>query len=187
MTVLFPKVSAVRLGYHPEQVETFFNRARTAYENPPQGDPALGAHDVRRQAFDLKHGGYQTTAVDSALDRLEVAFVTRARDAFVRDRGQDAWMEQLAEHAQTLYPRLRRPAGERFAHPAGLGRGYRASEVDELLARMTAFFDRGAPLRAAEIRAAAFSTARGSRAYDEGTVDAFLARMVDILLGVDEG
>lgn len=187
MSTLFPKVGALKLGYHPQQVEDFFDKARAAYETPGQPEHPIAAHDVRRQAFDLKHGGYQTSAVDSALDRLEAAFVSRARDAYVRRNGQDSWMQELAERAQTLYPRLRRPAGERFAHPVRFGRGYRASEVDELLTRITAFFDRGAPLKAEELRAASFRSARGSRAYDEGTVDAFLARMVDILLGVDEG
>ncbi len=187
MTVLFPKVSSLKLGYHPAQVELFFDEARVAYERPGPADASLDPLDVRRMAFDLKHGGYETAAVDAALDRLEVAFVTRQRDAFVRTQGQDAWMQELARRAQTLYPRLRRPAGERFAHPSTLGRGYRASDVDALLSRVTAFFDRGAPLTADDVRGATFRASRGSRAYDEGTVDAFLARMVDILLGVTEG
>ncbi|WP_296665045.1 DivIVA domain-containing protein [Demequina sp.] len=187
MTVLFPKVSSLKLGYHPVQVEEFFDHARSAYEGPGKQAPEFAPLDVRRTAFDLKHGGYETAAVDAALDRLEVAFVNRQRDAFVRLNGQDAWMQDLASRAQTLYPRLRRPAGDRFAHPSGVGRGYRAADVDELLTRVTAFFDRGAPLTADEIRGATFRAARGSRAYEEGTVDAFLARMIDILLGVTEG
>ena len=186
-TSLFPKVGALKLGYHPTQVEAFFDTARAAYEQPGAPEAALGPLEVRRTAFDLKHGGYQTAAVDSALDRLELAFVGRHRDQFIRQHGKDAWMQELAGRAQTLYPRLRRPAGERFAHPSGLGRGYKAAQVDDLLTRVTAFFDRGAPLSADEVRSATFGAARGSRAYDEPTVDAFLARMVDILLGVDEG
>lgn len=186
MTTLFPKVGSLKLGYSPDQVETFFDRARSAYEHPDASD-AIAPLDVRRTAFDLKHGGYDTTAVDAALDRLEVAFVGRQRDAFVRRNGQDAWMQDLAQRAQTLYPRLRRPAGERFAHPGTFARGYRASDVDDLLVRITAFFDRGAPLTADDVRGASFRAAHGPRAYDERTVDAFLARMVDILLGVVEG
>ena len=75
------------------------------------------ALDVRRAAFDLKHGGYKTAAVDTALDRLETAFAKRAREQFVRAHGQEAWMKQLAQRAQVLYPRLRRPKGERFRPP----------------------------------------------------------------------
>ncbi|SEJ49139.1 DivIVA domain-containing protein [Demequina mangrovi] len=187
MTVLFPKVGSLKLGYHPTQVEEFFDKARSAYERTGTEQTSLEPLEVRRTAFDLKHGGYETGAVDAALDRLETAFVGRQRETYVRANGQDAWMQELATRAQTLYPRLRRPAGERFSHPSIMATGYRASDVDELLARVTAFFDRGAPLTADDVRGATFRTSRGSRAYDEATVDAFLARMVDILLGVTEG
>ena len=50
MTVLFPKVSALKLGYHPTQVESFFDEARTAYERPDQTDIELAPLDVRRTA-----------------------------------------------------------------------------------------------------------------------------------------
>jgi len=187
MTDLFPRTSRLRLGYNRAHVEEFFSRARQAYERPasPQGE--VSALDVRRAAFDLKRGGYATPAVDSALDRLEVAFAKRTRDAVVREQGQDAWMKQLAERAQVLYPRLRRGKGDRFAHPNFISRGYTASEVDKVMARITAFFDRGEPLTAQQVRLVAFTQSTGKRAYDEGTVDAFLARTVDILLGVGEG
>jgi len=187
MTDLFPRTSTMRSGYSREQVEEFFSRARQAYERAAGPEAALTPLDVRRASFDLKRGGYQTAAVDAALDRLEVAFSKRTRDAVVREQGHDAWMQQLAERAQVLYPRLRRPKGERFAHPGVLSRGYDAREVDKVLARVTAFFDRGEPLTAQQVRMVAFAQATGKRAYDEATVDAFLARTVDILLGVGEG
>lgn len=184
MTDLFPRTNALRLGYEPEQVAEFFDEARLAYERPGSPDAEVSPLEVRRAAFDLKHGGYSTVAVDAALDRLELAFATRTRDIYVRTHGQDAWMKNLAERAQTLYPRLRRPAGDRFAHPATLKHGYDAREVDAVMARITAFFDTGRVLEADEIRAITFGSKTGSRAYDERTVDAFLARTVDILLGV---
>lgn len=187
MTDLFPRTSVLRLGYHREQVGEFFSLARQAYERPANVDTELTPLEVRRASFDLKHGGYSTAAVDTALDRLEIAFAKRARDAYVRQHGQDAWMQQLAVRAQVLYPRLRRPKGERFAHPSQLSHGYDAHEVDKVLARITAFFDRGEPLTAAQVRAVTFTRATGKRAYDEATVDAFLARSIDILLGVGEG
>ncbi|MES1171113.1 MAG: DivIVA domain-containing protein [Actinomycetota bacterium] len=187
MTDLFPRTSTMRSGYSREQVEEFFSRARQAYERAAGPEAALTPLDVRRASFDLKRGGYQTAAVDAALDRLEVAFSKRTRDTVVREQGHDAWMQQLAERAQVLYPRLRRPKGERFAHPGVLSRGYDAREVDKVLARVTAFFDRGEPLTAQQVRMVAFAQATGKRAYDEATVDAFLARTVDILLGVGEG
>ncbi len=187
MDDLFPHTSALRLGYHREQVAEFFTQARQAYERPAGAAAELTPLDVRRASFDLKHRGYSTAAVDAALDRLEIAFATRARDSYVRLNGQDAWMQQLAIKAQVLYPRLRRPKGERFSHPSGLGHGYSARDVDLLIGRVTAFFDRGEPLSASDVRSATFGRASGSRAYEERVVDAFLARTIDILLGVGEG
>lgn len=182
MPDLFPRAGAATLGYRTSDVDAYFTQARRAYEQPEHAEE-LAAFDVRRASFGLKRGGYSTAAVDAALDRLEVAFAGRVKERFVAQHGQDAWMAQLAERAQSLYPRLRRPAGERFAHPKALHHGYSAAEVDSLLDRLTAFFDRGTPLTADELRAATFSRRGSRRAYDERVVDVYLARAVDILLG----
>lgn len=179
---LFPKVSIFKLGYEREDVEEFFDYARGAYEDL-ESDKKLEPFQVRRASFDLSHGGYDPAAVDAALDRLEVAFSLRTRESYVKEHGQDAWMRGLADRAQTLYPRLRRPAGERFAHPGVMSSGYDASEVDALLDRLIAFFDSGQAITADDIRSVTFSRKRGSRAYQERIVDAYLARAVDILLG----
>jgi len=183
MSEAFPRTGLMRSGYHRVQVDGFFADARSAYERPMLDDEAVSSLDVRRAAFDLRRGGYKCASVDAALDRLELAFAARARDQFVRAHGQQAWMDRLAESAQALYPRLRRPAGDRFRGPVGGYRGYDAREVDALVDRLIAFFDSGEPLTAEEMRAATFRR-RGRRgAYDERTVDAFIARAVDILLG----
>lgn len=92
-------------------------------------------------------------------------------------------MQELARRAQVLYPRLRRPRGQRFKSPKRGKRGYDARQVDALLDRLIAFFDRGEPLSHDELRAATFSRKGRRGAYDEGTVDAYLARAVDILMG----
>ena len=183
MSDLFPKVNSFTLGYKPREVDQFFARAREAYEKPGFATD-LAAFDVRRASFDLKRGGYATAPVDAALDRLEVAFSARVRERFVRDKGQDAWMQDLAGRAQTLYPRLRRPAKERFAAPKGFQGGYDREQVDDVLDRLTAFFDQGEPITAEEVREVTFKRKRSSAAYDERVVDAYLARAVDILLGV---
>ena len=59
-----------------------------AYE--AQGDPSrtlsdsdLDSRGIRRMSFSLQKGGYSTTHVDAALERLEDAF--SARGAFARD------------------------------------------------------------------------------------------------------
>lgn len=183
MPDLFPKVNSFTLGYNPREVDQYFSRAREEYEKPGMAND-LAAFDVSRASFDLKRGGYNTAAVDAALDRLEVAFSARVRERYVRERGQDSWMQDLAGRAQTLYPRLRRPAQERFAAPKGLQGGYDRREVDALLDRLTAFFDRGAPITADEVRSVTFGRKRSGAAYEERVVDAYLARTVEILLGV---
>jgi DivIVA domain-containing protein len=185
MSDLFPRAKGLRHGYHSGQVAEFFSQARQSYDRAPGGGPEMTALDIRTAAFDLKRGGFSTAAVDAALDRLETAFAVRARENFIRARGQDAWMQELAKRAEVLYPRLRRPARKKFSHPRGLRGGYDAKQVDAMLTRITAFFDRGEPLTAAEVRAATFKHRAKFRAYNERTVDAYLARTVDVLQGVN--
>lgn len=187
MTQLFPRVAPTQRGYDPKQVEDFFALARTVYESgtSPAGDTAtFGAATVRSAAFDLVRRGYQAAAVDAALDRLEAAFVAAERTDFIAERGQHAWMETVVERATSLYDRLKRPDGQRFA-PPDRGRGYDAAQVDALLDRLVAYFDEGAPLTAVEVRTISFGSAPRSRAYAEGPVDAFLDRVVDVLLAVE--
>ncbi|HIZ38100.1 MAG TPA: DivIVA domain-containing protein [Candidatus Ruania gallistercoris] len=181
MADLFPTVKGWGSGYDREEVEEFFDRARRAYEG---GTDDLDGGDVRTVAFELDRGGYDPAAVDAALDRLEAAFVQRRRADHIAAHGQEDWMEQVAERATTLYPRLVRPAGERFAPPER-GRGYEASAVDAVLDKLVDYFDAGKPLTAGQLRHVTFPSASRSRAYAEGPVDAFLDRAVDVLLAVE--
>lgn len=181
--VMFRRTTGVRSGYHTEEVDDFFAHAKAVYESGPAG--ALSSKDVRTVSFDLVRNGYSTTAVDAALDRLEAAFVARARADFIAERGRQAWLESLAEQARTLYGRLTRPEGERFDRPHGRHQGYDAAEVDALCGRLVAYFDQNAPLTAQEIRSAVFARKKGSGAYDEASVDAFFERAVDVLLAAE--
>lgn len=54
-----------------------------------------------------------------------------------------------------------------------------------LCKRLIRFFEGKGPLTSADVRAATFSPARGKSAYEESSVDAFLARAVEVLLGVE--
>ena len=184
MSTTFPVVGRLSTGYDREQVDEFFTRARQAYENGTVGEEGLTETEVRTVAFDLVRAGYATGSVDSALDRLEAEIVQRRRDAFIAEHGQQAWMDRIAELATTLYPRLVRPAGERFAPPES-GRGYDRDAVDDLMERLISYFDADGDLTAAEIRTATFPSARRDRAYAEGVVDAYLDRAVEVLLAVE--
>ncbi|MFD1719375.1 DivIVA domain-containing protein [Georgenia deserti] len=187
MTGMFPTAGRWRTGYDREQVEDFFTRARAAYEeSEPRADGSerIDEHDVRAAAFDLVRDGYSTAAVDAALDRLEAAFVQRTRSAFIAEHGEAAWMDRTADLATTLYPRLLRPAGKRFRAPEK-GRGYDREAVDELMDRLIAYFDEGGEMTSAELRATTFPSVPARRAYHEGTVDAYLARAVEVLVAVE--
>ncbi|MDO5495270.1 MAG: DivIVA domain-containing protein [bacterium] len=180
---LFPRVGRWQRGYQPTQVEAFFARAREAYEGVGGADSALTEAEVRGIAFDVVVDGYSTPHVDAALDRLEAALVRRRRASFVRDASEREWVEAAVDRATTLYPRLQRTDGERFAEARG--RGYAKAEVDTLCERLIDYFENGTPISAQQIRLATFAPARGQNAYDEAVVDSFLDRAVEVLLAVE--
>jgi DivIVA domain-containing protein len=180
---LFTTVGKTRNGYDPEEVDDFFEHARDVYEG--RASDRLTSTEIQTSVFDLIRGGYDTHEVDAALDRLEGAFIARQRAEYVAAHGQQAWMNALAERARTLYGRLGRPDGEKFA-PAERGKpAYDMDDVDDLCDRLVAYFDRQVPITAAEIRSATFGRARGRDGYAEGAVDAFFARAIEVLLGVE--
>jgi DivIVA domain-containing protein len=180
---MFPTVGRFGHGYHRGEVDSFFALARRVYERA--GDEQITASEVRARSFDLVRSGYATHAVDPALDRLEAAFGARERQEFIALHGSAAWMEQVAGQARTLYGRLTRPAGDRFDAPDRGAAGYRSLDVDALLDRLIAYFDHGEPIHSVVVRDAVFQGAKGPTAYAEGPVDAFLARAIDVLIGVE--
>lgn len=181
MSDMFPRVSSWQRGYNPEQVDHYFSIAHEIYVDSDVDE--MDSEGVRTVAFDIVRGGYDPARVDAALDRLEAAFLQRRRADFVARNGRQAWMDEVAQLATTLYPRLLRPDGERFAEPKT--RGYAKDEVDDLMERIAGYFESSEPLTAAEVRAAIFPTARKSQAYAEGPVDRYLARVVEVLLSVE--
>ncbi len=178
---MFPKVGHLRRGYRPEQVDVYFTTARGIYDDGEIDE--MDSEGVRAVAFDVVRGGYQPDAVDAALDRLESAFLQRRRSEYVAEKGREAWMDEVQELATTLYPRLLRPEGERFA-PAEK-QGYLKEDVDALMDRVSAYFDDDKALASTEVRGATFRAARREKAYDEPSVDRYLARVVEVLLSVE--
>lgn len=183
MAELFPTVKGLAKGYEPEQVAAFFEDARVAYENQLTAE-AFSGEQIRTSAFDLVRGGFDVATVDAALNRLEAAFIQRDRSAFVAANGEGAWFDKVADEATSLYPRLLRPAGERFRHPEGRGQGYSVPQVDALLDRLSAFFDDRQTLTEAQLRTVTFKVTRGQNAYDEAQVDAFIGRAIQVLVSV---
>jgi len=183
MTTLFPKVSRTKRGYDVDEVDDFFEHAREVYEGV--ATEPLTIAQVQTAVFELVRGGYRTADVDGALDRLEAAFVAAQRQEVVAAQGAESWNTRLVDRAQTLYERLGRPEGERFA-PGTRGKpAYDRDDVDDLCDRLVDFFDSSEPLTAREVRAATFRRRRGRRGYDEASVDAFLRRATEVLVAVE--
>jgi DivIVA domain-containing protein len=109
----------VSKGYDVEQVESFLNRARSAYEENGRG-PAMTSWHVRTVGFDLVRGGYDVDAVDAALDRIEDAFARREKQRGEERSGSRRWQTQLRTQEQSLRAQLGTPDGERFPRGNGM-------------------------------------------------------------------
>lgn len=179
---MFSRVKSMSKGYDPAEVDAFLKAAKSAYESDVD---SLSPSDVFTKVFPQIRGGYDCAEVDVTLDRLAAAVIKKRRADFVQVNGQQAWLDQIAERATTLYPRLMRPDGERFSRPSGGRAGYSVSEVDAFLKRVSQFFDESGDLSANEVRNVSFSPKFGKKAYDERVVDAYLNRLLEVLLAVE--
>ena len=182
MSETFPKAKFLQRGYDREEVDEFFDTARSAYEGGVSAEQ-FSFPQVQQAAFELVRRGYQTTEVDAALNRLESAFLQRDRADFITVNGENEWFTRTSERATDLYPRLLRPRGERFSHPES-GKGYDSEQVDDLLDRLTDYFDQQGDLDPRDIRNALFKATKRKKSYDEAQVDSFLRVATSVLMSV---
>lgn len=90
MSTTFPRARKSKPGYNVDQVEDFLEEARRAY-TADRGDlGVVTAASIRRTAFALQKGGYSTSHVDAALERLEDAFAARERERAFATTGDAA-------------------------------------------------------------------------------------------------
>lgn len=179
----FPHVGRFQKGYDPQQVDEFLDKAHGFYEHDELPDE-FDSEFIYGATFDLVRGGYSTQHVDRALERLEVAYWQRRRAEQVEESGAESWLNQVYDIAATLYPRLSRQPGERFDEPAK-GKGYAKKDVDEVLDKISTYFDGNVELTAQDIRRASFPQARKSNAYDMTVVDVYLDRVISVLQAVE--
>jgi DivIVA domain-containing protein len=132
--------------------------------------------------FDLVRAGYDVDAVDAALDRIEDAFARREKQRGEERNGSVAWANQLRSQEQSLRAQLTRPDGQRFPRGSGMELTYDVQAVDELCRRIEGSFAGTRPISPDAVRLAVFRSRRGSRGYREGSVDAFLDRIVELLV-----
>ncbi|MDR1118882.1 MAG: DivIVA domain-containing protein [Bifidobacteriaceae bacterium] len=182
MADLFRRAGRSR-GYKAAEVDDFFGRAQAVYEG--RSTEVMTPNDVRNVAFSQAKGGYEEPQVDGALDRLDNAFTRKQRSEFIALHGQQAWLDKIVDRATTLYDRLGRPDGKKFAPASGGARAYDRTQVDALLHRLADYFNNGAALTSQDVRHAVFSTVRGKRGYAMGPVDAYLDRALEVLVAAE--
>ncbi len=182
MSTTFPRTRRSQLGYDVEEVEDFLEDARRAY-GAAHGEPTVvSAASIRHTGFAMQKGGYSTTHVDAALERLEDAFAGRERERAVRATGDAQWFSDARLRAQVILDRLARPSGQRFERVSSLASGYDKRDVDAFADRLTGYFQDGRSMTVDEVRTVAFRPRRGG--YREAQVDLVLDAVVDVMLAV---
>lgn len=182
MYTAFPLAGKKEIGYEPEVVEEFLALARSSYEvtSAPQTG-GITSEDVRGAAFPLKKQGYSARYVDAALDRLEEVFFERERRAELRSRGEEAWWDETRQLLSEVRGRIQRPRGKRFRRRGFFATGYRRTQVDAFMDRISAMFERRElDIPAAEIRDVVFHSQW--RGYSEDQVDALLDAVIELVL-----
>jgi len=178
----FPRAKRSSLGYDVSQVEAFLELARNAYDTDDAGILGLSSGDIRQASFTMRKGGYSSGHVDSALERLELAFARRERDTAIVTSGTPAWIEANNARRDVLLARFERPAKHRFRHVGPLTRGYSTSDVDKFVNRVSAALGEGLPFALEDVRSAVFRSRLGG--YHETQVDLVLDGLVDVLLAL---
>jgi len=183
VSTTFPRVRRSKRGYNIDQVEDFLEEARRAYSADPSAPGVMSSESIRTTSFAMEKGGYSTSHVDGALERLEDAFATRERDhAFAQPGGDAAWYASARSTAQVVLDRLDRPNGDKFARTGALTLGYETKDVDAFADRLIAYFQNGRSLSVEDVRTVAFRSAK--RGYNETQVDLLIDTVVKIMLAV---
>lgn len=176
----FPRSPKSVRGYDTDEVDEFLAAARHAYDSDPGS--TLTAEDIRHTAFAMTKGGYSTSHVDAALERLEDAFAVREGEIARAERGDSAWFEEARSTAQVILDRLQRPQGQRFDRVSFLTPGYNRQDVDRFAARLMKYFQDGRPMSVEEVRTVTFRAQHGG--YREAQVDLLLDSVTDVMLAV---
>jgi len=182
VSTTFPRSRKSRLGYNVDQVEDFLEDARRAYTADPSVPNPVNAESIRRMAFQMQKGGYSTTHVDAALERLEDAFASRERERALAQQGDQAWYAEARTSAQEILDRLARPDGQKFRTVGLLTTGYARKEVDAFAARLIGYFQHGKPMSIDQVRTVTFTPKRGG--YNEAQVDVVLDEVINVMLAV---
>ena len=182
MSTTFPRSRKSKQGYDIDQVEDFLEEARRAYTVEPGGPSVLNADSIRTMAFRMQKGGYSTSHVDAALERLEDAFAARERERAFAEVGDAAWYAKARSSAQSILDRLAREPGHRFSRVGLLTTGYSPKDVDAFADRLVGYFQHGKPMSVDQVRTVVFRSVK--RGYNETQVDLLLDAVIDVMLAV---
>ena len=182
MSTTFPRSRKSKPGYNVDQVEDFLEEARRAYAADEGQLSVVNAASIRHTAFSMQRGGYSTSHVDAALERLEDAFAARERDRAFATSGDAAWYAQARGSAQQILDRLARPAGQRFSRAGAFKIGYDRKDVDAFTDRLVGYFQHGKPMSVDQVRTVVFRSKKGG--YTEAQVDLLLDSVIDVMLAV---
>jgi len=173
----FNRAGVKKLGYNPEQVNTFLEFAKTQYANP-DGEH-ISAASIRITRFRLVKNGYSISAVDSAMEKLEDVFAARELERTLHKIGLADFKAELFAGQELLANRIARKPKKRFRRRAFLYRGYSLKQVDEFCSQVETHIDQSTALTVKAVRLIAFRTQRGG--YAEYQVDAFIEKLVEVL------
>lgn len=168
----FPKARRLHKGYHRRQVDAFINHIEVSLSGV---FPVPTASEVRTAGFELVRRGYDTNAVDTALDALEER-VLAAQSAVAGRRGR----VDASSEAEFLKGELAAPYMKRFPRAKALHRGYDIDDVDDFIDRVVGSLDGQAALSVDDVRTVPFRARRGG--YREDAVDETLDRVVELFL-----
>jgi len=178
----FPRARKGRLGYDIDEVEDFLEDARRAYTSENPDVSIVTADSIRTTAFAMRKGGYSTTHVDAALERLEDAFAARERERQIAREGDESWYASARATAQEILDRVVRPRGKKFQRVTVLTLGYSVADVDAFADRIAGYFQSGEALTLDDVRTVAFRPQRGG--YREAQVDYLLDTVTRVMLAV---
>ena len=180
VSTTFSRVKKSQRGYDVDEVETFLEEVKQAFQQPGTGE--VDAEAIRTVGFRLSKGGYDVDQVDRALDRLEDEFAKRAKEQLLARGGKEALFAGVRGAAKELLARLKRARGAKFRRAGWLRQGYDRRQVDDFAERLVAYFESREKLTVAEVRSATFRPK--SNGYSEAQVDAVLDAVVEIMLAV---
>ncbi|GAB3459375.1 DivIVA domain-containing protein [Kineococcus endophyticus] len=171
------RAAALRRGYKVADVDLFLDHLATAL---PAG--RVASAQVRAVGFGSQLGGYDVGDTDARLAEVEDALAQRERSHALAQDDQRSWTDRRSALGQAVAGRLKERRGERFPRARGLRRGYHPRDVDDLCELLVQHFRGSRTLTADDVRDALFRPRRGARGYREAPVDAFLDRVVELMV-----